>query len=43
MLAIVLDEVPGSPWYVCGTGEAFVVNLGATVQCGGSVWYTVLP
>lgn len=40
---MVLEEQPGNPWYICGEGESFVISLGGAIQCGGSVWFTVLP
>ncbi len=37
MLALILDEQE-DPWYVTTNGEPFVITLGASVQCGGTVW-----
>lgn len=29
------------PWYRTTVGNAFVLSLGAAVQCGGTVWYRI--
>ncbi len=39
----ILDYDQFQPWYVCAPGEAFIINLGASVQAGGTAWYTVGP
>lgn len=39
MLAITLDEQARGPWYVTANSEAFVISLGSSVACGGTVWY----
>lgn len=36
---MVLDG-SSSPWFTCGAGEAFVLNLSAAVQVSGRIYYT---
>ncbi len=31
------------PYYLTTAGNAFVISLGAAVQCGGSIWYRLQP
>lgn len=38
MLAIGLDPQT-SPWYVTANGEPFVIALGTSVGCNGTVWF----
>lgn len=39
MDSLVLDKTPGDPWYITARGEAFVISLGAAVQCGGTLYF----
>jgi hypothetical protein len=36
----VIRDVRADAWYVCGDGEAFIVNLSASQQLSGIVYYT---
>lgn len=40
MAAQVLDY-SDQPYYRTGAGEALVVSLGTSTQCGGSIWYRI--
>ncbi len=42
-LVIVLDENKGVPWYITNPGEPFVITLGASIQCGGTIWFSNGP
>lgn len=39
-MQILTLDLEGNPLYVANAGDAFVITLGASVQCGGTVWYT---
>jgi len=39
MDSIILDKTPGDPWYITARGEAFVISLGSSVQCGGTLYF----
>lgn len=28
------------PYYTCGVGESFIINISSALQCGGTLWYT---
>lgn len=40
--SVVLDPVMDQPRYTCSLGNNFVINLGSSVSCTGTIWYTQL-
>lgn len=40
--SITLDQ-SGLPWYICESGNSFVINSSNAVQIGGTIWYTQQP
>lgn len=41
MMAAQVLDYDDTPYYRTAAGEAFIISLGSSVQCGGTVWYRI--